>query len=227
MIIFAALVGLICLKKFQSTTTRYFIYFLIYVVCVELLGYYPSYSYVNGSLSWIGRITLGTILEENFLWYTLFWQIGSALFLSFYYYKILKSELNKKIIRFSLIFYLLFSLVYSVLNYEVFYNDQLKLIWILGVGQSILCIVLYFLEVLNSDKIMTFYKSFEFYVASVFFVWLLIKTPLAFYQIYFSTADWNFIFLRRDIILFANIFMYLTFVFALLWCKPRYDVSST
>lgn len=222
-IVLAALIGLICLKKFRYTHTRYFIYFLVYVVCIELLGYYPSYAYKDGNLTWIGRLTEGTIVEENFLWYTIFWQLGSALFLSFYFIKILKNRSYKKLIRFSMVFYLLFFVIYSVMNYQIYYSDMIKPIWISGLIQSVLCIILYFFEVLNSDKILSFYNSVAFYVAGVFFIWLLIKTPLAFYQVYYSKADWNFVFLRRDIILFANLFMYLSFVFAFLWCKPEYD----
>ena len=221
MIVLAALVGLFCLKKFKYTNTRFLIYFLIYVVFIELLGYYPIFAYVDGSMTWIGKLTIGTIFEENFLWYTLFWQIGSAVFLSFYFYKVLRTTLYKKIIRFSIVFYLIFSIIYAVFNYQIFYTDMIKPIWILGLIQSVLCSVLYFLEVLGSDKIMTFYKSVEFYVAAVFFTWLLIRTPLVFYQIYYSSADWHFVFLRRDIILFANLFMYLSFAFALIFCKPE------
>ena len=220
-IVLAALVGLFRLKKFYHTNTRFFIYFLIYVVFIELLGYYPYFAHVDDSMTWIGKLTIGTIFEENFLWYTIFWQIGSAVFLSFYFYKILKNNLYKKIIRFSIVFYVLFSFGYAVFNYEIFYVDMMKPIWILGLGQSVLCSILYFLEVLGSEKIMSFYKSVEFYVAAVFFTWLLVRTPLVFYQIYYSSADWNFVFLRRDIILFANLFMYLSFAFALIFCKPE------
>jgi hypothetical protein len=222
-IVLAALVGVFCLEKYKHTPTQYFIYFLVYVVCIELLGYYPLFAPEYTSMSWVVKITNGTILEENYLWYTLFWQLGSAIFLSFYYIKILTNDYYKKIIKFSIVFYVLFSVFYSILNYHIYYNDMIKLVWILGVCQTVLCIILYFLEVLNSDKIMSFYRSFEFYVAAVFFIWLLIKTPLSFYQIYYSKADWNFIFLRRDIILAANLFMYLTFVFAFIFCKPDHD----
>lgn len=225
-IVLAAIVGLFSLKKYRKSHVKYFIYFLIYVVFVELLGFYPIFSLNFESFKWIGDFTKGTIFEKNFLWYALFWQLGSAIFLSFYFGKILVNSTYRKIIKYSLAVYLLYSVIYSIINYEVYYDDFIISIWILGVCQINLCIILYFLEILSGDKIMYFYKSVEFYIAGVFFVWLLIKTPLIFYQIYYSKADWSFIFLRRNINLFSNMFMYLTFAFALIYCKPKNDIHT-
>lgn len=81
--------------------------------------------------------------------------------------------------------------------------------------------VSYFIEVLKSDKILDFYKSIDFYISATVFIWWLVITPISFYNIYFTTADWNFIILKWQIYLFANIFMYGMFSFALLWCKPQ------
>ena len=223
-IILAALVGLIFFKKFKNTPTRYFIYFLLYVVVIELLGYYPSFSKKYQWLDWLKRLTENTVFEENYLWYAIFWQLGSAIFLSFYFNRILINENYKNVIKYSLLAFLIFAIVNSCINYHVYYNNTITSIWLLGVCQITLCVTLYFLEILGSDRIMSFYKSVEFYVAAVFFIWFLIKTPLNFYQIYYSQADWSFVFLKRDIILFANMFMYLTFTFAFIYCRPNNDI---
>lgn len=220
-IILAALIGLLCLNKYKHTVVKYFIYFLVYVVIIELLGYYPSFSINYEPFSWIQNLTKGTLFERNFLWYAIFWKIGSALFISFYFRLILENKFYKNIIEYWTYAFIITSISYFIFNYEVYYNSELKLIRFFGVFLILLSIVFYLIEILTSDKIVAFYKSFNFYIAAVFFIWFLIKTPLTFYQIYFSTADWNFIFLRREIILFSNMFMYLTFIFALLWCKPQ------
>ncbi len=225
-IILTGAMGLLFLKKFKHTDVRYFIYFLIYVVFVELLGYYPRFSITYDSLNWLYQWKKGTLLERNHLWYAIFWEIGSALFLSFYFFRVLKGRIYKKIIKNATLIYSLGIIISLVLFYQVYYTAQMKLIWFLGVIQIMLCVVIYFLELLNSDKIMSFYKSMNFYIAAVFFIYFLIYTPLVFYQIYYSTADWEFIFLRRDIILFANMFMYLTFAFAFIWCKPDHPLKT-
>jgi hypothetical protein len=211
----------LCFNKFKATNVKYFIYFLVYVVIIELWGYYPSFSLSIESFYWIQSLTKGTLFEENFLWYSIFWNVGSALFISFYFRLILENDLHKRLVKYVTIAFVLFSIIYFVFNYEVFYNGELKLIQFFAAFIILLCTVLYFLEILQSDKIMSFYKSFNFYLASVFLIWFLVKTPISFYQIYYSTSDWNFVFLRRHIILFTNLFMYLTFIFAFLCCKPK------
>ncbi len=220
-IILAAIVGLICLKKFRNSHARYFIYFLVYVVFIEILGYYPKFTLEVESLNWIGHLTKNTVFEKNFLWYTIFWQMGSTIFLSFYFRKILDNNLFKKVVKNTLSVYILFSIVYSIINFDVFYYDFIITIWILGVCQIMVCIILYFFEILGSEKIISFYKSVEFYVAAVFFIWFLIKTPLSFYQIYYNKNDWSFVYFRRNITLCSNLFMYLTFAFAFVYCKPE------
>jgi hypothetical protein len=196
------------------------------VVFVELIGYYRGLSLNFESFTWLRELTEGTLFEKNFLWYAVFWQVGSALFLSFYFHLNLDTKSYKKVIRYSVIIYSILTIIFFIINYEIYYNDQVKSIWFLGVLQIIICSVCYFLEILNSDKIMSFYKSVDFYIAAVFFIWFLIRTPLIFYQIYYSKADWTFVFLRRDIILFANVFMYLTFAFVLIWCKPEHQLKT-
>ena len=84
-----------------------------------------------------------------------------------------------------------------------------------------LCSTFYFIQILNTDKILVFNKQVNFYISIALFVWFLVTTPLDFYHIYFLNVDWDFIFLKWEIYLFANIFMYSTFTFALIYCKPE------
>ena len=97
---------------------------------------------------------------------------------------------------------------------------------ILGSLIIFLCTVFYFFEILQSDNILTFYKLLNFYISTAIFIWWLIITPLVFYDIYNSNYDWNFIFLKWQIYLFANIFMYSTFTFALIFCKPEIERNT-
>jgi hypothetical protein len=220
-IILAALVGLLTFKKYKKTVVKYFIYFLVYVVIIELVGFYPGIGIYYESFNWISRLTKGTLFEQNYLWYSIFWMMGSAIFISFYFKLILKNERNRIILKYLTYIFILASMVYFAFNYEVYYYSDLMFIRFFGVFIIGISIILYFFEILKSDKIITFHKSINFYIAAVFFLWFLIRTPLSFYQIYYSTADWNFVFLKNDILLFCNMFLYLTFIISLLWCKPQ------
>ena len=219
----AALTGVFLFNRYRNSVTKYFIYFLVYLTICDFIGGYTSYVRPDRVFSFL----IGSIIEKNHWWNTLSWKIGAILFFAFYYYKILKTSYFKRIIKISVISFFTFSVVYIFFNWDAFFVSFFPIISILGAIIVFLCTVFYFFEILQSDKILTFYKSLKFYVTVAIFVWWLIITPVVFYDNYLSyevgnpNRDINYIFLRRYIYLFANIFMYSTFTFALIFCKPE------
>ena len=143
------------------------------------------------------------------------------LFYSFLFRKIISKEISNKVIKYSTFVFLLFSICSIALNYNSFFNESLRIINVFGTIIILMSVILYFIEMLKSESVLNFYKSLYFYIGAVIFIWWLIITPIVFYEIYFSTSDWNFVFLKWQIFLFANVFMYLTFTFALIYCKPE------
>ena len=219
----AAFTGLFCLRKFKNTNTIYFIWFLVYVLIVELIGSYTSYVEDFEFLSKLKEQLKGTVFHRNSWFYTLFWIIGGAVFYSFYFQKILKSKYLINTLKILTSAFLVFSFVIIMTNIDEFFIKTITPINIFRSLVIITAVVFYFMEVLLSNRILTFYKSLNFYVSATLFVWFLITTPLTFYNIYYSQADWNFVFLRQHIYLISNIFMYTTFTFALIFCKPEND----
>lgn len=217
--ILAAVVGLVLYNKYKHTAAKYFIWFLVYLTICDFSGNYVHYIKDDGMFSFLED----TIFTSNFWWSTLYWKIGAILFFGFYYNKILKEKTFKKIIKYSSWFFLAFSVGYILSHWEDYFIRFFPIISILGAVIIFLCTVFYFIEILQSDRILTFYRSLNFYISFAIFIWWLIITPLVFYDIYNSHLDWNFIFLKWEIYLSANIIMYLTFTFALIWCKPEND----
>ncbi len=221
----AAVTGLLLYNKYRFTAAKYFIYFLVYLTICDFISSYSMYVHPDK----IFRFLIGTIFEKNHWWSTLYWQIGAIMFFSFYYRKILKTKNFKTIIKFSGYAYLFFSLVYIILNWNAFFYKFFPVMSILGAIIILICTVFYFIEILQSDKVLTFYRSINFYISFAIFIWWLIITPIDFYDVYFAydsgsnNRDWNFVFLQLEIFLFANIFMYSTYTFALIWCKPEND----
>ena len=213
----AAVTGLLCLKKYKTTAAKYFIYFLVYVFILELLGNYPkALKYIDGAY-----LIKDTLIETNYWWFNLFGRIGFSLFLSIIFYNILTIKLYKKIIKHTVSILITIAFLYSFLNFQSIFKTSDIVLTFISLSLILTCLVLYFLEMLQSYKVLNFYNELYFYISSAFLIWYLITTPLIFYQIYFSTADWSFIFLKWQIFLFANVFMYLTFTFALIYCKPE------
>lgn len=213
----AAVTGLLCLKKYKTTAAKYIIYFLVYVFILELLGNYPkALKYIDGAY-----LIKDTLIETNYWWFNLFGRIGFSLFLSIIFYNILTIKIYKKIIKHTVSILISIAFLYSFLNFQTIFKTSDIVLTFISLSLILTCLVLYFLEMLQSYKVLNFYNELYFYISSAFLIWYLITTPLIFYQIYFSTADWSFIFLKWQIFLFANVFMYLTFTFALIYCKPE------
>ncbi|WP_405292854.1 hypothetical protein [Algibacter sp. Ld11] len=217
--ILAAVTGLVLFKKYKLEAAKFFIYFLVYLSICDYLSSYARYVKDDGLFSFLE----GTMFAKNYWWTTLYWKIGAIMFFVFYYHKILKTTIFKRILKISGFSFLLFSISYVALNWDKYFIMFFPSISVFGAFIIFLCTVCYFIEVLKSDKILTFYKSLNFYISFAIFIWWLIITPLVFYDVYMSRLDWNFIFLRWQIYLIANITMYLTFTFALIWCKPEND----
>ncbi len=215
----AAITGLFVYKKYKYSNAKYFIWFLWYLSICDTLGVYSKYVKPDQFLNFL----IGTLFQKNYWWATLFWGIGAILFYSFYYYKILKNKSSKRFLKLMAVCFFIFSATYIIFNIDEYFVRYLVPIDIFGALIIFSCTLLYFIETLNSDKILTFYRSLNFYISIAVFIWWLIITPLVFYDIYNSQRDWNFIFLKWQIYLFANTFMYSTFTFALIWCKPEND----
>lgn len=219
--IIPALVGIILFKYYRNTPVKYFIYFLIYVVVIELLGSYPRYFANYEFLSKLKNFIEGTIFERNRLWFIIFWSIGSASFFSFYYQKNLKNKTLIRILKYVTLIFLVSSILYIIIYWNIFYNNSSIFIRLFSTSVISLCVVLYFLEILRSDTILKFSKSINFYISFSLLVWLLITTPLTFYGIYYTESDWSFTILRWQIYLFSNFFLYGMFTFALIWCRKK------
>ena len=115
------------------------------------------------------------------------------------------------------------------MHWGAFFTSFFPIISVLGAIIIFLCTVFYFIETLESDNILSFYKSLNFYISAAIFIWWLIITPIVFYdnyttyQIDIFQRDWDYIKIRRLIYLFANICMYLIFTFALIFCTPEIE----
>ena len=215
----AALTGVFLFNKYKNSSAKYFIYYLIFLSVCDLLGSYTKYIDKNGFLSFLE----GTRFVRNYWWYTLFWEVLATVFFTYYYHRILRKLKFKHIIKYTGIAFFLFSVVYIILNMDAYFRSSLPLISILGAFVIFLCSGLYFLEILLSNKILTFFRSLNFFISGTIFIWWLITTPLVFFENYNHISDWEFVFLKWQIYLFANLFMYLTFTFALIWCRPQKD----
>ncbi|OMP29714.1 hypothetical protein BKM32_15545 [Mangrovimonas sp. DI 80] len=208
----AAFIAVMCYGKYKETPVRYFIFYLVFIVFVELVANYPKFLifYIKG-----------TLFERNFWWYTLCWNMGSALFFSFYFRKTIQSRKLKIILKASTVAYIVFAFISIMLDYKTFFTAFMPGINIGGMLLILMSISLYFIEVLESDKILTFYKSINFYISSVLLIYFFATIPLIFFNRYSNLADMDYLVLKWSVLFCANFMMYVTFSLALLCCKPQ------
>ncbi|MCC1483671.1 hypothetical protein [Winogradskyella immobilis] len=225
-VIIPAIVGIILYKKFKNTTVKYFIWFLIYVNCYNFLGSYPRYFENYDFFEPLKNYVEGTVFEKNHWWFTLFWEIGKTVFFTFFYQKILHNERFIKFLKFIRQLFLISSIIYLFIFWKELSYSGLVFIECFSAIAIIISIVFYFIELLNSDKINNFYKTINFWISVILFLWLLIVTPISFFNIYFNTSDWNFILLQWQVYLLANLFMYIGFASILIFGKPEKSINN-
>lgn len=217
--LFAAVTGIVLFSKYKSSTAaKLFIYYLIYVSIVDLLGGY-TYFIEDGPLCFLK----GSVFEKNKWWFTIFWNIGGVLFFTLYYFKILKNKLFKNLIKWLSVCFATYSVLYIAFHWEFFFRVSFVYINLFGVFLIFVCASFYFIEVLQSNKVLKFYESLSFYVSLAVFVFWLVITPLIFFDRYFTTQDWDYVILKSLIYLFSNLFMYTVFAIGLIVAKPEND----
>src|SRR5690606_13989602 len=215
--ILAFVVGLIVYKKYKNTPVKYFIWFLGWIVFVETIGNYPRHL-KDYNLEYLIE---GTLIERNYWWYTISWASVATIFYSWFLSQKYDSNTLKTIIKFCIYGYVLTMLVTAIIDYKLFFEIRPTYITVLNVTIIILSTVFYLYNLLNSEKLLNSFKSLYFYVAIILLVWWLITTLLNFFEVYNSDSDLDFVTIKWTIKLIANIFMYLGFAFALIFCKPE------
>ncbi|RAJ17190.1 hypothetical protein [Olleya aquimaris] len=221
--ILAALTGLIFYKKFKSKAARIFIWFLIYVQIIETLAGYPSFIKNSDNFEWLDTIVKDTIFRENYWFYDIFWTIIGSLIISYYFYLVSKDAFLKKIIKVSSLLFLIISIVFIGINLDILFYNLLLSLEILSLILILLVTFSYYVELLNSEKILDFYKSLSFYVASGVLVFWIVITPMSFYEKYYNVNDAAFVALKTYIYLFSIVFMYLAFTIGFIVSKPEHD----
>ncbi len=218
-----ALVGIFCFSKFKDSIVKYFIYFLWYAAIMQTIGTYTVFVQEYQFLKPLKQLITGSRFEKNYWFFTLFWSIAAALFYSSYFHHILSGVLQKRTIKIATILFVISSVIYLIKSPDDLFNSSITFIKIFGALVILTGSIFYFLEVLKSELVLTFYKSIHFFISATLFVWWLVITPVSFFEVYFSASDWDFVFLKWQIFLFMNFFMYLTFAFAFIWCKQEHE----
>nr|WP_298991406.1 hypothetical protein [uncultured Polaribacter sp.] len=181
------LLALVYYPKYKVYTFyKYFILYFLVIVIVDLLAEF----YITGHT--IDLYNVYTFFEFNSI--------------ALIYYHLIKQKTRLKILA------LFFNIVYLlsiVFDFYVLYTVPLE-----GVVNSIF-VILFFIELLNSDRILNYKKLFSFWMSVSFLIFYLTSVP--FWSLYYSS-----IFNTRDmfpIIYYLATVYQLIFIYGLIACK--------
>lgn len=209
--------GVVLYRKYRATPAKFIVYFLGYALVVDFIGGYPSFLRKHE----LFYLIKGTLIEKNYWWYTIFWWCGLSFFVYFINHKVIQNLKFKTIMRYAYYLYLLQVVLALIFRFKYLFTPSESIIRIASLWIVLFSIIIYFFEVLTSDRVVYFYKSIYFYFNATIFVWILIMIPMDFFEAYFNTEDWNYVFFKWKIYLSLNIFLYLTMACALVYCKSE------
>jgi len=133
-------------KKYKNTTAKYLVYFLIYTCFVELIGRYPIYLIDLGK----SHLTKNTLIESNYWWFAIFWNVGLASFITLINYKIIYNSNFKKLLKYSYYAYIVQFILYTVFNFPALFDPSKLFLDIISTWIIVLAIVLYLFDYLQS-----------------------------------------------------------------------------
>lgn len=207
--IIAALAGVWYLKKTKNPPLeiKFFVYYLILIVILELYGYLPILAYLEDYK--ILSFYKDSLFRRN-LWWGNILRVITTLCISWIFIRKLKNNrIRKKLIYLLLIFPVL-SIV-SFFTIGEFFHASDPFVNILGVFLILTSVGFYYFQLLNSKRILNFYADLRFYISVGIVIWNLCMVPLNIYSNFFSLE--NPLYIKLDTIahMYANIFLYSIF----------------
>ncbi|GAA4272577.1 hypothetical protein GCM10022258_18710 [Aquimarina gracilis] len=213
----AAIVGSFYIKKYrEDKPSRYFVYFLWLTFFIELFGVLPALMYYGGFFPFLK----GTFLEENHWLYNIFFIFNFSFYVYYFYlnYKVKDFKLFMKILT---ILYVITSIINLIFT-DIYFVGVSAYTYIVGTIVLFIGGILYLYEMLQSDKILTFYKTIPFYVAVGAIIFHLAVTPLFIYSQYYDVdRSPYFVDVRKIILNSAIIFLYTCYTIGFIVCLKK------
>lgn len=215
----AAIAGSYYLKtaKTPFKNSKYLVYFLWFTVFVEIAGSYAPIAYFSNYkyFSFIKE----TPFENNQWWYNIFILINFSFF-TYYFISFLRNKTVKAIAHILIAVFLIVSIgIYA--STGTIFQVTLKFVIIMGTLILLLSVLFFYFELLRSDLLLQLKHFLPFYISVGVLVFNLCVTPVDILAEYFSGGEENdlFIKLHVNVLLYANIFLYTSFILGFVICS--------
>jgi len=195
----AAIMAVIYFWKYRASNEKYFLFFLWYVVLVDIVG-----------------AVMGYVFEmNNFWWYNLY-TVTSFLFYFYWYNSILKSVFFRKFIRyFAITFFLVAVASFIWQDWDVYH----KYTFVTGAFFLLILTVFHFYQLLNSNQVLVVKHKLSFWISTGLLLFSVGMIPLFSLSEYLNFKGSGFIMT----IVSLNIILYGCYIIGFLWTKEKYN----
>jgi len=214
----AALAGSYYLRKITyNKRTRYLVWFLWVTFFIEVIAAYAPIAFFSEYkfFSFVDN----TPFSANYWLYNCFLPLGFVFF-AYYFRTYIKAKQSRLIIKITSVAYLA-STVVNLLLTDVFFIGFSQYTNVSGTLLIFLAVVLFYFELLRSDILLRLKQFLPLYISIGVLIFNLCATPVDLFSDYFSPENNIFIKLRVNVLMYANIFMYLTFTLGFIVCSRK------
>lgn len=203
----------------KVNSTKYLVWFLWITVFVEMLASYVVIAYYSNYR--IFSFIENTSFQNNYWLYNIYNVVGFS-FLTLYFVSFLKNKIWHRI--FALLTIALIIIPGLVIIFSPhFFEPPSRFVVLARTLLLFFSILLFYFELLSSNLLLSLQKFLPFYISVGVLVFTLCVAPLDILFHYFNISEGNdlFVKLRFDVLLYANIFMYVTFILGFLICSTK------
>lgn len=198
----SALLAIVFYSKYRYTPLRYFFILLVYVFFTGLLGVY-----INNVLG-----------HNNVVVYNVF-NIVNFLFFYYVFYNVIRNARYRNWIVFGISLFIAASSINPF--FSEFLTESQLLSYAVGAVVLLFCIILYFIEVLATSRILLINQEILFWISIGLLLFYVGYLPIKFTRIYYSIQSVDTYATLRMVHLILVILMNACFIIGFLWTKKK------
>jgi len=201
-----AIIATITYKKYKDSESWIFMPFLWFTFLIELLNllptatlFYPEWNFLK-IMEWI----LPKELLESSIWVGSLYSIVSFYVYLWYYRSILRFRKVVKVVDACIVIYTVL-VIHSLLNYQDLMVSWLQPHMFAGVVFTVVAICFYFMTILKSDKILSFYRTLPFWLTIGILFFNLVTMPIFIFakQLNFSASIYVYILVISSYVMYG------------------------
>ncbi|WP_417362840.1 hypothetical protein [Galbibacter sp.] len=201
-----AIIATITYKKYKDSQSWIFMPFLWFTFLIELLNllptatlFYPQWNFLK-----LMRYLLPENLITSSIWVGSLYSIISFYVYLWYYRSILRYRKAAKAVNACIVIYSIL-VIHSLLHYQDLLTSWLQPHMFAGVVFTVVAICFYFMTILKSDKILSFYKTLPFWITIGILFFNLVTMPIFIFakQLSFSASIYVYILVISNYVMYG------------------------